>query len=311
MKLNKQGKDELRAKVSEKLKNVPSGQRIHLEKELLEELLFDNCVLNKEKNIVVKVPIWSGNFLSKLDLSEVSFENVAWSLITYKEVEGSHFCEKADAEMWEKISNGIYQLLDEDKQEQINYSNTNAHIDFKQSIEYKLWKVILINCVDFSGTDLSQFNVDVASHIDGTNLSNTNFPISTIIKDPNKHYFHHDDLTGLDLSMININLYELINDDLDINDECIFTNTGLNITYNAEQFNTLKPDRKEIYLDIIRKLISSGKIDGCFLNGKLLKSKEEREKISKQQQSNYEKYKQDIFSNILGTIDEQIGHPKK
>lgn len=41
MKLNKQGKDELRKKIEEQLQSVPDGQRVHIDKELLEELIFE------------------------------------------------------------------------------------------------------------------------------------------------------------------------------------------------------------------------------------------------------------------------------
>lgn len=41
-------------------------------------LLFDTYTCNKEKEIKIKLPVWSGEFLQKLDLSQVDFEDVFW-----------------------------------------------------------------------------------------------------------------------------------------------------------------------------------------------------------------------------------------
>ena len=74
MKLNESAKKELRANIEEQLKQVPDGQRVHLDKELLEDLIFFKGK-NKDGR-VIKVPVWTGHFLRKIDLSEISFENV-------------------------------------------------------------------------------------------------------------------------------------------------------------------------------------------------------------------------------------------
>ena len=65
MKLSNKSKDELREKIAEQLKEVPKGQRVQLDKDLLEDLLFEIITLNKEKGIKIKLPIWSGDFLKK------------------------------------------------------------------------------------------------------------------------------------------------------------------------------------------------------------------------------------------------------
>jgi len=133
MKLNKQGKDELRAQIVEKLVNVPKGQRVHLDKELLEDLLFEEIVYNKETGGTVKLPIWSGDFLSKIDLSEISFENVAWDLVIDK-MHDTGYDKEFDDETWKKFNNdSIYSLPNGVK---VNYSNTNAKIQsFKGTTE--------------------------------------------------------------------------------------------------------------------------------------------------------------------------------
>ncbi len=80
MELNNSRKEELRKNILEQLKNVPEGEKIHLDKKLLEDLLFEEIVVVESKGLTAKLPVWSGEFLRKIDLSEVSFENVSWSL---------------------------------------------------------------------------------------------------------------------------------------------------------------------------------------------------------------------------------------
>ena len=85
MQLNKQSKNELRKRIVEQLKEVPKGQKIKLDKELLEYLLFEVITLDKTTDTKVKLPIWSGEFLKKIDLSQVDFTNVSWCILDYKE----------------------------------------------------------------------------------------------------------------------------------------------------------------------------------------------------------------------------------
>ena len=78
MEFSKKQKQELRKQFEKELKNVPSGSRIQLNEELreiIQQILFDDWH-------GLKIPVWSGNFLSKLDLSEISFEDVAWGIFT-------------------------------------------------------------------------------------------------------------------------------------------------------------------------------------------------------------------------------------
>ena len=64
---------QLRKMIEEKIKKVPDGKRLYINKELLERLLFEQDI----KHLTyIKVPMWTGEFLSKIDLSEISFENV-------------------------------------------------------------------------------------------------------------------------------------------------------------------------------------------------------------------------------------------
>jgi hypothetical protein len=81
MKLCRKDRDELRDEVVKLLNNVPFGKRISLDKDLLDELLFEEVLLNKETGVKMKIPVWSGVFLRKLDLSDVNFDDVSWSFL--------------------------------------------------------------------------------------------------------------------------------------------------------------------------------------------------------------------------------------
>ena len=62
MKLNHQDKTELRISAETILSDVKKGNRIHIGKEILEELLFDTIVYNKKEKKTLKLPVWSGFF---------------------------------------------------------------------------------------------------------------------------------------------------------------------------------------------------------------------------------------------------------
>lgn len=55
------------------MRRVPAGKRVIIDKELLEELIFEPDPDNPQE---AKIPIWTGTFLSKIDLSGISFDNV-------------------------------------------------------------------------------------------------------------------------------------------------------------------------------------------------------------------------------------------
>ena len=60
MKLSVINKKMLREKLIEYLKQVPYGNRIHINKELLEQLIFE---VQQDKNgRLVKFPVWTGYF---------------------------------------------------------------------------------------------------------------------------------------------------------------------------------------------------------------------------------------------------------
>ncbi len=143
MVLNETSKREFRKYIEQeldKLDDIELQDRIKLEPELLEQLLFEKGIFVTSDNfkIAVKYPIWSGEFLSKIDLSQISFDDVCWNL--------------GDLD--------------------INYSNTNAVINLDSQ-----WDFCYCN---FSGIDFSHtkiFASQIGTTIKNCNFKNTGLKI--------------------------------------------------------------------------------------------------------------------------------------
>lgn len=286
MKLNKKSKKELRKLIKKELKNVPNGNRIHLEKGLLEQLLF-----NEYEGI--RLPLWSGEFLSKIDLSEISFEDVSWGFLAEENYEIDYEEFLSGEEKFDKI-------MSQNKQKTyiINYTNTNANIDFTKSWEYKNYEEIIISNINFSGTDLSKNDMSSISECWNSNLSNTGIIIP---KNSNKiMFFESTNLEGIDLSTYEINATDYIRDCAKHFVNCNLKNTGIKIIdkatkdlqdYNYE-YKNYKLSESQIFE--FHEDIRQGKYDGCYINGKLINS-------------NYAHLKNDLVENIR----EQITKIKK
>ena len=136
MELNEKSKNELRSKVYQALQDLPYGTRAHIDKDILESLLFKKIVYNRDTGETLKLPVWSGDFLRKIDLSEVDFEDVSWSLVVE---EGYDFPEEAyeeymDEKTYDEITDVLLDLnLDVDGK--VNYSNTNAKIEETEEVK--------------------------------------------------------------------------------------------------------------------------------------------------------------------------------
>ena len=164
MELNEKSKDELRKTIIKRVKDFPYGRRAHIDKELLESLLFKKIVYNRDTGETLKLPVWSGDFLKKIDLSEVDFEDVSWSLFvedTYDFPE-EEYEEFMDKETYDEMEFILPTLKQGDR---VNYSETNARIDFKKSFEYKKTGRINIMFCDFSYVDLSNNTIDGTSNL--------------------------------------------------------------------------------------------------------------------------------------------------
>ena len=308
MKLNKVAKDELRKKIEVELKEVPEGQRIQLDKDLLEDLLFEVVTLNKEKDIKVKLPVWSGEFLRKIDLSQVDFTNVSWLILGNVDYFIEEFYDVIEDSVEEKLEK-FYRLaiknplFDSDRMgKELNnaysvfYKGTNAHIDLSQSFEAIYRNKIHINCcnfsgLDFSSQDLSNFEklIIYSSDISDTRLSipnNISLEAGAAI------------LRGIDLSDRTIDGYKYL--DLDENNLHIsdLTNTGIKIDLNAESCKDFR-NSAEFYDAMNHYWV------GCYVNGKKILSSEEKKTVATKKKEEYEKMKAEIFNSVLGSIEEQ------
>lgn len=298
--LKEETKIELRKTIEEKLKSVPEGQRIHLEKDLLEELLFKSIKIERNDS-TAKLPIWSGDFLRKIDLSEVSFEDVSWSILDQVDGNNYNLPWKSFVGSKNTITTTEYQIIE--GRNKINYSNTNAKIDFKSSWEYKNIGQSSFYLCNFSGTNLSNNDIDEVALIMDCNFSNTGIWLTRQEFPVYRTSFSDNDLSNLEVKVD----YNFLSKKIDL------SNTRTNINYdindiikNADIFwDNESEEQKELYiLKEINETIKEGFWDGCFVNGKLFFSDEDKKGV-------YEQYIQGIVQSTIGSIDEQIGRMKR
>lgn len=318
MKLSKNNKDELKNEIIKWLKEVPNGQLVQIDKEILEDLLFETITIDTENNIQVKVPVWSGEFLSKIDLSQVDFTNVSWSLLDVDSSYNKDVLNEKDY-MWK-----IYNILDEKErlslaqlkkiildQSKLNkgyvtwYAGTNAKIDLSKSFEAIQGKEISLRGCNFEGLDFSHQDLSNIKKIfiDCSKLSGTKLPVSNI-----QFYAMHSDLTGIDLSTKKIYAYGYLNGTNISLTGCCLTDCKVQITLDIEDFRGETFLKKELKEAIKENLV------GCYVNGKIILSQEEKEanaKNAKTRRQEYEKMKNETFSSILGNIKKQVRSMKR
>ena len=299
---------ELRNQLQELLETVPDGERVSIPNQCnLDKLLFDTYVLDEKKGIVVKFPVWTGPFLSKLDLSNVNFENVTWSinddsyykreieeLIDIIEVSDR---DSEDYEFEDNVSrdNGEIEVKD--------FSNTNANIDFKKSFEYKVFNFVYIQGINFENVDLSNNVLSMTDVIiQNSNLANTNINLNNLksleVEYSNlenvdlSRYFvelYDDEIFGLG-SNIHRNIYDKFDNeyyadfyfglDPDVDFMPCYRNTRLQIKYDEkmEEVYDSKFESDNIYINGIKihnaydYLHNSGLFNGCVVNHKHVQS---------------------------------------
>lgn len=308
MRLNKEGKTELRKVIEEKLAQVPYGQRVHLDKEVLEQLLFDEIVYNKNTGATVKLPIWSGDFLRKIDLSEISFENVSWSLLC-DEFYDAGYDEELDEENWYKFNgdkeNGYF--LEEG--EYVMYVDTNANIDFTKSWEYKITGKIILNSCDFSGTDLSKNDMSMVQHIRRCMFMGTQLQMPTQDKVIPGFYAEDSSFGGIDLSSYTLDATKMAigNGTSHFEIDCYLGETGAKIiNYTKEAMEEASAKEKNDLLSIFNEKLKDNNFAGCYINGKLFRTSYERETEAHRKKEEYEKMKADLIAATTQSIEQQI-----
>ena len=123
-KYTEESKNKVRGLIISELEQVEDGERIFLPVDLMESLIF--------KKYPIKIPIWTGPFLRKIDLSKVDFTDTC-----YRGKAGSII--KVDKEGNSTKSMGI------------DLSYTNAKIDFSVN-PFERNDVIIDSC-NFEGLD--------------------------------------------------------------------------------------------------------------------------------------------------------------
>ena len=278
-------------------------ERIHIDKDLLESLLFETKILYKRypgEKIKMKFLVWSGPFLSKIDLSEVSFDDVEWDIDYDIGCYEEKVIEDTDCKELEKFSEknkwhnvNIYHL---NNVHQIDLSNTNAKIVFSKSISgITEGKTVLRYC-NFSGTDLSNNTINEC-YISDCDLSNTGIKISNKIWESlskyNSYKFFYIQVTNLSNNNLS-NPYSIVGSAF--NDhiyECNLDNTGINIFVDED--------------DKIDEVVKKCSIKGCLINGKKRNEYEKEKEINKisNKIEEYESLLKDVEDSAR-SIKEQI-----
>lgn len=311
MKLSNQGKNELRNHIVEQLNKVPNGQRVKLEKDLLEDLLFEVVTIDKEKEIKLKLPIWSGDFLKKIDLSEVDFSDVSWYILS-SDIERGYWLEPDVM----TIPDTVYERIDKIREDKIKngfglsngyavaYDGTNANIDLTKSFEAKYTNNIELTECNFEGLDFSHQDLTEIAVLGlyNTNISKTKLSIpSKIIL-----YTLNSEFEGIDLSTRETDAISYFGDDIKNNvfSNCNLKDTGIRINLNSDDFKDSRFKEK------LQDAMEYNWV-GCYVNGKKVLSNDEKEQMSVEKWNEYEKMKAEIFNSVTDSIEEQINHMKK
>ncbi len=262
----------LREKIVHYLDIYNGPERVKLPIELLETLLFETVEVSIAGKVYrVKIPVWSGMFLSKVDLSEVDFANVLWNDLICIALNGV-FTELIDAVREIKgntPSNDFFPY-------KVCYANTNAQIDLAQSflfscgeeIASKYERLISIDSCDFSGTIVKLPEVGTIQIL-RSNLARTQFsmPVSPYGR---KNVINNSDLSDNNLSNIFI-------DGLDnAFYHTSFRNSGIKVAIDVSRLeNYLKfgGDIKELII-----IMFNDYFVGCEVNGVLLEEQTDSEK---------------------------------
>lgn len=316
MKLSEKRKQELRKEIYEITKNIPNGERIKIDNDVLDELIFF-----KGKMIcgtLFKIPVWTGNFLSKIDLSNLSFDDVRFD-IPYcmksfynrlDDVTKKYFTESWVIESGGVVPVDIYYPPYLDNEGKVYDFKTYDNFEFERKIGMKYSDDYLINFANtnirlttlpeklvscnFTNVDLSKsrpFFIEIVK----CNFSNTKLNIDSFLDIEWSKYcnFSNNDLSN---QIINkyafISLFKLDNYNT-IEALPNLSNTGINFAFSTtkiaaktmRKYDLSKINIFYIYddkkygriencrmLEKLKKILQSGIIEGCYINGKLIES---------------------------------------
>lgn len=283
--------------------DVPEGTRIRIDKDVLEQLLFDRYLvvmmqdlktdLAGQRLFVKMISNELPSPLSKIDLSEVSFDNVCWNgdSIQYcvEEVVGA---DKKDLTRTKKV-----QLI-----------NTNAKIDFSkaQPIEEHSEKICKVKSIDFRGTYLENNNIKGCYYFYNCDFHDTG--ITFDLTGESHISFNSCNLEGVNLSNQTVD-ETAFTDGGSKNTRiyaCNLKNTGLKI--ESDNFKKQPDELNNLY-----NMLFDGLLVGCYINEREISthSKEERKTISEAKKEEYDSYCEEIIDKVTNDLDEQIKKVKR
>lgn len=257
--LNKEGRKEIREYMEKELGKVETDIPIKFDKELIESLLFETID-------GVKYPAWTGDFLRKIDLSEICFNGVCFDAERIKSLYKAY---------------GINYLMT------FVFSYTNAKIDFTkisgQNISY---------CC-FKGMNLLDSNISTIVEMSYCDFTDSKIKF-TYGSETFKPVLEKCNFTNCDMSKCCFDYNTLKNN--------IFQNTNLKVTMDEE-------DREEMRK--IGIMIKNGVLDGCYVNGTYILPKDRRKVHSRNKNSEYCIFKEDIKRKIRNQINDQVSEQRQ
>lgn len=299
MKLNAKGLEELRKHILKLLENVPEGEMVKLDTKLLDDLIFFKG--KNQQGEFIKVPVWTGPFLRKLDLSKLSFKNVFFGIgDEIFNFTGKNMKAMMDAESDKRFKKIKYfnvvdyvppmpgNSVSEHMENMIDFSYTNIKIDFNEiygnAIEH----------TNFSGVDLSNSNATAIAWAYKCDFSQTNIKFDFSIN-------------GIDLGLnccdLSFNNFEGQTIEAFLfanNPEIFYTNGFNNCVWWSTGINVINLEKGSS--KALAPLIKNNSLNGCYVNGVYIKCIEERKAVAVQKYNEYIKYQ----AGILGKVESQI-----
>jgi len=278
MKLNNRDKNKIRKYIEEQLKEVPEGTRIELDPDLLSNLIFEKY--NKGREKIIAFPVWTGEFLRKIDLSEIVFEGCCTQNTVYgikKTLMGQlHFEEKKAEKKAQELYKG-----------EVNFSYTNIEPEFN----YTIWGGL--ENWNLEGTFLLNSSIDQCEYIHNCNFSHSKL-FGYYIKAHNTTDCKFD---GCDFNDVTIEITPETNQ-----------KTIKFLISNSFKYTELKIDCKNLqgmnssFKQLFGTMYTLGKLDGCYLNGKYINP---RELIESKKESLAYEYNH-LVEDTYNSIDEAI-----
>lgn len=270
MKLDLYRKEELRKDIERFLQDVPADQKVTVSKELLEQLLFEEIILNRKRNIVIKLPVWSGEFLQKIDLSQIDFSNVSWAALDYFR-NNRNFIKNSNS-----IAEYLYNL-DENRNycdrtsfvvrlhelknlerlfvSKVNYNGTNANIDFSKSFESLHQNDIKVMGCSFENCNVYFSKKFRSFYLADSDFSNSRMTLPNNVSDLNVKECNFE---NCDLSRTTFDITRMLLFGLNLNN---LKNTGAKLVFK---------NYKEIYFIMLKQKL----LTGCYLNDTLIENDE-------------------------------------